>query len=182
MNTKIVGLATAGATILCLATAVGIGLGSRVHAESTDESAATQEAGMAGVPNLSGQWNGTATISGEPLGIQISIAQAESSATGSCSISGEPTSFAVAFSQQNGNLGGTWSVEDKHPRPFSGSLNSSGNLELTLNAGAGKHPNCAVDVNGTLSDDDTEISGIFKLSQGCKNNGQIGTFQVMLRS
>jgi hypothetical protein len=180
MNMKILGLMGAGAAMLCLATIVSVRTGNRARAETTDESAIAQQQVAPGMPNLTGQWSGTATIFGEPASIVINVSHGEDTATGMCSINGLPAApFAVAFSRRQGNLSGTWSVDDRHPRPFSGSFNSKGQLELTLNAGAGKHPTCAIDVTGKMSDDDTEIAGIFKLSDGCKNQGQTGTFQVI---
>jgi hypothetical protein len=180
MNMKIIGLMGAGAAMLCLATTVSVRMGDRARAETTDETAIAPQQVAPGVPNLTGQWSGTVTIFGEPASIVVNISHGKDSATGICNINGLPaTPFAVAFSQQQGNLSGTWSVEDRHPRPFSGSLSSKGQLELTLNAGAGKHPNYAIDVTGKMSDDDTEIAGIFKLSDGCKIQGQTGTFQVI---
>jgi hypothetical protein len=178
MSGKILGLMSAGVAMLYLATTASFRGGTR--AESANENGIAQQQAALGVPNLTGQWTGTATIFGEPLSIVINIDQGEDAVTGSCTIGGLPsTPFAVAFSQQQGNLGGTWSVDGRHPRPFSGSLNSQGGLELTLNAGAGKHPNCAINVNGMMSDDGREIAGSFKSSDGCKNKGQTGAFQLI---
>ena len=135
------------------------------------------------VPNLSGQWGGTATILGEPLRLAINIEQAENAVTGSCSVSGLPASaFAITLSQQRGSLSGSYSVDGKRPRPFSGWLNPQGDLELTLYAGAGKHPNCRIAVSGMVSDDRMEIAGTFKSSAECKNKGQTGTFQIISQS
>jgi hypothetical protein len=180
MNMKTIGLISAGAAMLCLATIAGVRQGNLAHADGTGESGMAEQQVVPRMPNLTGQWSGTATIFGEPASIVINVSHGEDTANGMCSINGLPaTPFAIEFSRQQGNLSGTWSVDDRHPRPFSGSFNSQGQLELTLNAGAGKHPNCAIDVNGRMSDDDTEIAGVFKLSDGCKNQGQTGTFQVI---
>jgi hypothetical protein len=180
MNMKILGLLSIGAAMLCLATTVCVLTHNRAHAQSADENGIAQQQIAPVVPSLTGQWAGTATILGEPASIVLDIAQGGNSASGSCSVSGLPdTPFAVVFSQQEGKLSGTWSVDGKHPRPFSGSLTQQGRLELTLNAGAGKHPNCTIDVNGIMSDSRNEIAGSFKSSNQCKNQGQTGTFQVI---
>jgi hypothetical protein len=180
MNMKILGPVSAGAAMLFLATTVCISTGNRARAQSTGESGIAQQQVAPGIPMLTGQWAGTATIQGEPANIVIDIAQGDNAASGSCSVGGLPaTPFEVAFNQQQGNLSGTWSVDGKHPRPFSGSLTQQGRLDLTLNVGAGKHPNCTIDVNGVMSDNRTEIAGSFKSSDQCKNQGQTGTFQVI---
>jgi hypothetical protein len=180
MNMKIFGQVSAGVAMVCLTTTVCVRMGNRAHAQSTDESGIAQQQVVSGIPIITGQWAGTATILGEPASIVLDIAQGDNAASGSCSVGGLPaTPFEVAFNQQQGNLSGTWSVDGKHPRPFSGSLTRQGRLELTLNAGAGKHPNCTIDVNGIMSDNRTEIAGSFKSSDQCKNQGQTGTFQVL---
>jgi hypothetical protein len=135
------------------------------------------------VPNLSGNWTGTAAILGQPISLALSIDQGGNSVTGACSLGDyPPNSFDITIEQEHGNVSGTWSVDGKHPRPFIASLNNNGDIRLTLNAGAGKHPNCEIYVNGMLSDDGTEIAGSFKSSDGCKNAGQTGTFQITSQS
>jgi hypothetical protein len=180
MNLKILGPLSAGAAMLCLAVTVSVPTGNRAQAQSTDDNVTAQQQVTPATPSLTGQWAGTATIMGEPASIVLDIAQGDNTASGSCSVDGMPdTPFAVVFTQQQGNLSGTWSVDGKHPRPFSGSLTQQGRLELTLNAGAGKHPDCTIDVTGMMSDNRAEIAGSFKSSDQCKNQGQTGTFQVI---
>lgn len=75
------------------------------------------------------------------LSLTLSIDHMENAATGNCGISRLPAKpFAVTLNPQQNNLGGSWSVDGRHPRPFSRSLNSQGQLELTLNAGRGQAP------------------------------------------
>jgi hypothetical protein len=183
MTTKIFGFMITGVAMLWVAATLSGRMDSRARAETGGEDAIAQQQVAPGALNLTGQWTGTATIFGQPISLALNIDQAENAATGDCSISGLPAKpFAITLSRQQGNLSGTWSVDGKHPRPFSGSLNSPGELALTLKAGAGKHPNCTIDVSAMISDDGTEIAGTFKSSDGCKNKGQTGTFQIISQS
>jgi len=180
MKMKILGLMSAGAAMLWVAATVSGRIDNRARADNASENGIAQQQVGSGVPNLTGQWTGTATIFGEPLSLTLNIDQTENAASGNCSISGLPAKpFAVTLNQQQGNLGGSWSVDGRHPRPFSGSLNALGQLQLTLNAGAGKHPNCTISVSGMVSGNGMEIAGSFESSDGCKNAGRTGTFQII---
>jgi hypothetical protein len=117
----------------------------------------------ASIPDINGNWTGSTTNSHD--GTQA---------------------FTAIFDQQVGKSKFVGSYEiggggsEGASGPLSGSVITGGKITMTLSAPSPNHSKCTADATAHLSNDATEISGSYKLSNACKQNerGNTGTFEL----